>query len=131
MTIRRSIDASALSAEMTLFEDAAASVPEGIAEDAKALSAFFSDVFTLIKDRLAEADVGLTLPNDDRYREFEAVLYGMLRDGNPDSSLFNVTVGLGYALETPAKDRVLAGLIRDRDFLRSRGINTGGAEPRA
>jgi hypothetical protein len=122
MTIRRCIDASDLSRAMGLFEDGVNAAPEGCYEDAKKLSAIFSEVFVFLKDRLTEADIGLKLPNNDLYREFEAVMYGMIRDGNPDATMFPSGEGLGAALEGPAAERVMAQMISNRDFLRAQGV---------
>lgn len=122
MTIARALNVAALSNDMTCFEDGAAAAPAGAYEDAKALSAIFSEVYVFLKDRLAEADVGVSLPNDDRYREFEAVMYGMLREGNPDATVFARAEGFGRALQGPAADRVMSQTHRDLATLRGLGV---------
>lgn len=122
MTISRSINAAVLSNDMTDFEDGARAAPAGAYEDAKALSQIFSEVYVFLKDKLAEADIGVTLPNNDRYREFEAVMYGMLREGNPDCTMFPATEGFGRALAGPAGARVMAQTEANLAFFRERGL---------
>lgn len=117
MTIRRSIDAAALNAELSKFETCASDAPQGTCEDAKALNAFFSDLFEFARTELAKLD--LKIPNDDRYREVEAVFYGAIKSANPDSTMFPIAEGFGAAMDGPARERVLAQAVRDRDFIRS------------
>lgn len=119
MPIARALNCAALSHDMTDFEDGARLAPPGVHDDAKVLSDIIADVFVHLKTALAAADIGLTVPNDDRYRQFEAALYGMLREGNPDSTLFERTERFGRALSGPAGARYLppAGA-----FLRDQGL---------
>lgn len=73
MTVRRSIDAAALSARQSALEGVAAA--EGVND---ALDAMFTAA------RASLSNHSLTLPNDDRWREVEAVFFGAIQDANPD-----------------------------------------------
>lgn len=105
MTIRSCIDARALNAQLENLEACAENAPEGAYEQAKDLSAFFGDTFRHLKTELSL--MGLGLDNSDRYREFEAVLYGLIKDSNPESTMFAVSEGFGSAMDGPARERVI------------------------
>ena len=122
MTIRRSINAAELSEQLGNLEECATMAPAGTYQDAKDLSGFFSDLFTHIQGELKA--MGLKTPNGDQYREVEAVLYGMIKDYNPDSTTFSVSEGFGRAMNMgdAVANRVIANAKRDIEFLRSVGV---------
>jgi hypothetical protein len=113
MTIRRNVDIAALNTHFGNFEECIENAPAGTYEDEKLIRHLIGDC----ADRLMEGlkALGLDTPNCDQIREVEAVMYGYVRDANP----LNVAAaeGFGMAMDGPARERVIAGAIRDRDFL--------------
>jgi hypothetical protein len=75
MTLR-TIDTRALSAALSAAEDAQTPLGEATSE---ALDAMFKAA----RDALQRHR--LTLPNDDRWREVEAVFFGAIRDANREA----------------------------------------------
>ncbi|UTC28913.1 hypothetical protein MARCHEWKA_04010 [Brevundimonas phage vB_BpoS-Marchewka] len=120
MTIRTCINAGALSAQLSNLEACAQDAPEGAYEDAKALNAFFAATFVHLRGELVA--LGLALDNSDGYREFEAVLYGLIKDSNPDCTTFAVSEGFGSAMDGPARDRVIAQAAGNIATLRALGV---------
>lgn len=120
MTIRTCIDAAALSAQLSNLEACAEDAPEGAYEDAKALNEFFSETFQHLRTELSA--LGLKLDNADKYREFESVLYGLIKDSNPDCYTFAVSEGFGSAMDGPARERVIAQAASNVAFLRGVGV---------
>lgn len=127
MSIRSCIDARALNSQLENLEECAREAPEGTYEDAKALNEFFSETFDHLRSELLA--LGLKLDNADRYREFEAVLYGLIKDSNPECLTFAVSEGFGSAMDGPARERVVAQAASNRDFLRSVGVIPAGPNP--
>lgn len=105
---------------LRLLERAAEVAPEGTYEDAKALVEFFADLHSFMRKQLAP--LGIKPDNTDRYRNVEAAVYAMLKEANPDATMFVVAEGFGEHVDGPAGERVMAGAIRDRDFLRGVGL---------
>lgn len=105
MTIRSSIDARALNRQLENLEACAENAPEGAYQQAKDLSTFFGDTFRHLQSELAAQ--GLMLDNADGYREFEAVLYGLIKASNPEATMFAVSEGFGSAMDGPARERVI------------------------
>lgn len=77
MTIRTSIDAAALSRDLSALEEGPASDTAGAIGDA--LDAAFQGA------RNALRGSGLTMPNDDSWRECEAVIFDAIRRANPQA----------------------------------------------
>lgn len=121
MSIRRNVNIAELNGRWTNLERCAEEAPQDTYEFAKEVAQLVSEVADDVLSR-AKA-IGLKCNNSDGLREFEAVLYGLLVDSNPDSfSAFVVSEGFGEHMAGPARDRVLAGAIRDRDNLKAAGI---------
>ncbi|USN14078.1 hypothetical protein KABACHOK_02420 [Brevundimonas phage vB_BpoS-Kabachok] len=120
MTIRTCINARDLNSQLENLEACAENAPEGAYEDAKALSAFFGETFQHLRGELLA--LGLMLDNSDGYREFEAVLYGLIKDSNPDCTTFAVSEGFGSAMDGPARERVIAQAADNIAALRAAGV---------
>lgn len=119
MTIRTSINASALNEAYDHFLRCAEDSPEGTYEEAKAITSLIGEVADkLLKDIKA---LGLKADNCDRIREVEAVIYGYLKDCNPEATVFAVSEGFGSAMNGPARDRVIAQASSNLAALRSLG----------
>lgn len=120
MTISRSIDAAKLSEQLSLLEACASNAPAGTYEHAKQIDAFFAETYLHLRRELAA--LGLELDNSDKYREFESVLYGLIKASNPGASTFAVSEGFGSAMNGPARERVIAQAARDLESLRALGV---------
>ncbi|UTC29357.1 hypothetical protein BAMBUS_02750 [Brevundimonas phage vB_BpoS-Bambus] len=120
MTIRTCINARDLNSQLEKLEACAENAPEGAYEDAKALNAFFAATFDHLRGELLA--LGLKLDNSDKYREFEAVFYGLIKDSNPDCTTFAVSEGFGSAMDGPARDRVIAQAAGNIATLRALGV---------
>jgi hypothetical protein len=115
MTIRSCINARALNERWTKIERAIECAPEGTFEHTKAVAEIVTETAnSLIK---ASAAAGLKVNNSDQLREVEAVVYGWIVDAQEPGELI-AAEGFGEAMDGPAAARVLAGITRDRDFLR-------------
>lgn len=97
------------------IEDCAEHAPEGTYERAKQAAAFINDSAEAIF-ALAKAS-GFKLNGTDRFRDVEALLYGVLVDSNPTEYGLITGEGFGNAMGGPAKQRVIEQTIRDRDAL--------------
>ncbi|MBO9878478.1 hypothetical protein [Xanthomonas sp. D-99] len=115
MTIRSRIDARALNAALESFERCADEAPRGTYEHAKQLATLIGETAQSLISGLRE--IGLDANNCDGIREVEAVIYGYIKDSNPDATVFPTAEGFGAALEGPARDRVLVQAVQNRDFL--------------
>jgi hypothetical protein len=115
MSIRSHIDAQALNHAWTAFERCAEDAPEGAYEQAKAIA----QVVGLCANHLIKElrEIGLGANNGDGLREVEAVIYGYIKNSNPDAEVFPMAEGFGSAMVGEAGERVLAQAVRDRDFL--------------
>lgn len=122
MTIRTCINAAELSAQLSNLEACAENAPEGAYEDAKALNAFFADTYQHLREELKA--LGLGLDNSDKYREFESVLYGLIKQSNPDCYTFAVSEGFGSAMDGPARERVIAQAASNVAFLKNVGVGS-------
>ncbi|UTC28241.1 hypothetical protein GURKE_02100 [Brevundimonas phage vB_BpoS-Gurke] len=120
MTISRSINAAALSEQLGLLEACAEDAPEGTYDHAKQINAFFGETYQHLRRELQA--LGLELDNSDKYREFESVLYGLIKASNPETTTFAVSEGFGSAMSGPARDRVIAQAASNLDALRKLGV---------
>jgi hypothetical protein len=97
------------------IERCAELAPAGTYERAKAAKAVIDEVadsiFTICKAH------GFKLRGMDGYRDIEAQLYVLLADSNPDEYGLITGEGFGAAMDGPARERVLAQTVRDRDAL--------------
>jgi hypothetical protein len=99
------------------FREGCEAAPEGTYVEAKQLRDVIGDAAdSLIREVRA---MGLKTDNCDGIYKVEEAIYEWIRNANPDASTFATCEGLGYAMGTPAADRVLARLTADRDFLRT------------
>jgi hypothetical protein len=118
MTIRSSINASAINRDFQHFETACESAPLGTFDQAKDIGQMIGEQCDAF---LAAAKaMGLDVCNCDGIREIECMMFAMLREKNPDSQI-EQGIGLGQTLNMhpESADRVITGLVRDRDFLAS------------
>lgn len=115
MTIRTQIDVRALNDALGHFERCADEAPRGTYEQAKRLVELIGETAQSLIGRLREC--GLEANTCDGIREVEAVIYGYIKDSNPDATVFPTGEGFGESMGGPARDRVLAQTIEARDFL--------------
>lgn len=107
-----------LNKDFASFRYACEEAPEGTYLQAK-------DIRRLIGD-LADAlirkgrDLGLEVDTCDGIHNVEATMFDMLRQKNPDSQI-EQAIGFGRTITDfpEQKERIIAGLVRDRDFLLS------------
>lgn len=118
MTIRSHIQAGSLNEAWGHFEAAAEAAPEGTYEQAKQVARLIGTFADDLVNGLRT--LGLQANNCDGIRDVEAVIYGYIRDSNPEASVFSTAEGLGESLDGPSRDRVLAQATRDRDLLRDK-----------
>ncbi|UIS25273.1 hypothetical protein [Erythrobacter phage vB_EliS-L02] len=121
MTIRRNLNVGEIAEDYNNFRTAMDEAPSGLFEATRAMFRSLDDgVGDLLKG--FDAD-GLVYDNCDQIFEIEALLFDMLRRKNPIlQSEIASAIGLGETLSTASREvreRVLAGLERDRDFLAS------------
>jgi hypothetical protein len=116
MSIRSHIDAQALNHAWTAFEQCAEDAPEGAYEQAKAIA----QVVGLCANHLIKElrEIGLGANNGDGLREVEAVIYGYIKNSNPDACVFPTAEGFGEAMGGVARERVLAQAAHNVAFLK-------------
>lgn len=120
MTIRRSVDLSAINRDYTLFLDGCEAAPEGMFLQAKDVRDRIIGYGVDELLRTAKAS-GLETCACDGIREIEILMFDMLRRMNPTSEIEGA-MGLGRALtdaDEEGRARIIAGLVRDRDFVAS------------
>lgn len=117
MTISTHIAVRQLNDALSLFERCADEAPEGTFEEAKEVAELIAEAVNDLMEGLRSR--GLLADNCDGIRLVEAVIYGYMKDSNPDATVFATAEGFGAALGGPARERVLAQAVRDRDFLRA------------
>lgn len=116
MTIRTHIDAQALNRAWTALQRCASDAPAGTYEQASAIAGVVEGCAnTLIRELRS---IGMNVNVCDGIREVEAVIYGYIKNANPDAEVFPMAEGFGNAMVGEAGERVLAQAVRDRDFLR-------------
>ncbi len=118
MTIRSNVNIAAANSVFEAFEAACERAPEGTFEESKTIRWLIGET---CDDFLSQMQGrGINVCNCDGIREVEVMLFDMIHRKNPVSEI-DAAIGLGRTLlEYPdAADRVIAGLIRDRDFLAS------------
>jgi hypothetical protein len=64
-------------------------------------------------------DANFNVDHCDGARDLEATLYGYLLANNPEEYELYAAEGFGEHVDGPARERVMANTIRDRDFLAS------------
>lgn len=99
------------------FKQCADEAPEGCYEEAKRLNRVIGGACTSLMQEIR----GLELKADtcDLIFVVEAAIYDYVRRSNPDATVFAAAEGFGSSLIGPARERVLAQALSDRDFLRS------------
>jgi hypothetical protein len=116
MTIRRHVDFGGLNSVYSQFEDACDSAPGGVFEQAKiAYVLIGQECDALIQNA---KDFGIKTDNCDGIREIELLMFDMLCRENPD--IMQEAIYFGGLLEQfpDSRDRIIAGLARDRAFLK-------------
>ena len=118
MTIRNHVDLRGLNASWSDFERCAEEAPAGTYAQAKAIAEMIeSHANALIKELHA---LGMKADTCDGVREVEALMYGYIRDSNPDAPIFPTAEGFGQAMEGPARERVLAQAASNAAFFQQR-----------
>jgi hypothetical protein len=102
------------------LERCAEEAPEGTYEDSKKLAEFVGEMSNTLLRGLR--DLGLKVCNDDRLREVEAVIYGYIKEANPEAYFLIVAEGFGEHIDGAAAARIKQQAARDRDALRSLGV---------
>ncbi len=118
MTIRRNINIEDALDAYRAFREAIESAPEGVFERAKEINGFLDQSFFTMESLSSAYD--LTLDKSDNMFEIETIVFDMLRRNNPNDEIESA-IGFGRTLlDYPeSRERVIAGLERDRDFIRS------------
>lgn len=94
MAIRTSINAAALAAQYRNFQAGRERAQDDLYALADPVEGVFEDLFKNLRREFLQ--FRLTLPNDDRWVEVEAVLYGALKSANPEfTSAFEAIEALG------------------------------------
>lgn len=106
-----------LNRRLSLIERCAEMAPEGTYNEAKKAAQAVEEAIESV--RKIFLDHGFAVNNCDSCRDLEASIYGYLLVSNPDAYGLMTGEGFGEHIDGPAKARVLANTIRDRDFLRS------------
>jgi hypothetical protein len=113
MTITRSITATQFQNFLNAYD-----APKGVFEDAKAIR---DTIGYLADETLSKAQaLGLNVCNSDGIFNLEIEIYGYLRRDNEDR--FVGAEGYGETIgdaDEATRERINAGLIRDREFLAS------------
>lgn len=120
MTIRRHVDLSAINADYTLFLDGCDAAPDGMFLQAKDIRDRVIGYGVDELARTAKASDVVTC-SCDGIREIEVLMFDMLRRMNPSSEIEGA-MGLGRSLadsDAEGRARIIAGLVRDRDFVAS------------
>lgn len=103
------------------FKQCADDAPEGTYSEAKAVNTLIGDTTDdLIRGLHA---LGLKANNCDLIYAIESAIYQYVKLSNPESTVFPTAEGFGEAMDSPARDRVLASAAADRDFLQSVNAN--------
>lgn len=118
MTIRNALPCAESNDRLTALEACAEYAPDGSFVQARAVTLFVGETSDALLQGLRA--LGLVAPNDDRLREVEAVVYGYIREANPDLGELRVAEGFGSAMGTPARERVLAAQRAATAFLAAR-----------
>lgn len=105
---------------LTHLERCAQLAPEGTFDRAKDAAEAIGEASQGILDALRSR--GFKVHNDDRLRNLEAAIYAYLLEANPHECGLVVGEGFGEHVDGPAGERVMAGVIRDRDQLRKLGV---------
>jgi len=129
MTIRSAINAQKLNNEWSNFKQCADEAPDGTYEACKDIAAVVDGAAKELFDKTKL--LGLKANTCDGIREVEAVIYGFIKDSNPDSPVFPTSEGFGEGLQGPARERILAQAASNRDFLARAYADTKAAADRA
>jgi hypothetical protein len=105
---------------LTNLQECAANAPEGTYERAKEAACVINDCAETIFEIFKAANFKLT--GTDGFRDIEAALYGLMLESNPTEYSLQTGEGFGAAMDTPARARVIAQTIRDRDQLKALGL---------
>lgn len=102
------------------LEQCAQEAPEGTYQLAKDVVALIEEASRDLMKNLKA--LGLKAPGDDRLRNLEVATFGYIADCNPEAYSLITGEAFGEHIQGPARERVMAGCIRDRDFLRGLGL---------
>ena len=105
----------AMKIALSNFRACAENAPSGTYLDAKQLAGGIGETCdNLIKEVRA---IGLKADNCDLIFAVEAAIYDYVKRSNPGAGLFPTAEGFGWAMDTEARERVIANAERDRDCL--------------
>lgn len=105
--------------ELLNFKRCAEEAPEGAYEDCKRLERLIGGHMDLLMAELREA--GYRADNCDRILELEAATYQYVKASNPDATVFPVSEGFGWAVDTEARERVIESARESVALFRSLG----------
>lgn len=123
MTIRHHINARALRDQLSNLDACAEEAPEGTYTDVKAVSQLVKD--TVDNLMAGMASLGMKANNADPIEEVAAVIYGYIRDSNPEAYGLAAGEGFGNTMLTGSKElvaRVKGQAASNLAFLQSRGV---------
>lgn len=121
MSIPRNLDVSALNNRWTHLERCADQAPDRTHIPARLIAGIVDDTANGLM--VALKSYGFLANNSDALRTVEAVIYGYIRESNPEQLPgLDVSEGFGEHVAGPAGARVLAQATSDRDaFEKTRG----------
>lgn len=104
-----------LHARLSNLQECARSAPANTYERAKEAAEVINDCAESIFEIFKAA--GFNLKGDDGFRDLEVQLYALMLRDNPTEYQLHTAEGFGFAMDSPARDRVLAQTVRERDCL--------------
>lgn len=118
MTIRRNINIEQARDDLEAFREGIDSAPDGMYTRAREIKRVIDRTFATLFEEAHS--INLNVDNADGSMEVEIVLFAMLQRANHLDADIHAAISLGRTLlDYPeSRERVLAGLTRDRDSLR-------------
>jgi len=108
---------------LRFFKACVDDAPEGTYEAAKDLNLAIGEAMDGLMSAIRGQ--GLLADNSGLAFELESAMYEYVKRSNPGSTIFPVSEGFGEAMDGPARERVIAQAIANRDFIAS--LKGGGA----
>lgn len=102
MTIRRNVNLAVMSSDYAAFEAGVDAAPEGSFSMSRNLKFEIGDATDDLIRMVRR--LGLNVNNSDGAREIEALLFGWVRDANPDNPEFAMTQSFGCCLDEATGD---------------------------
>ena len=96
------------------FRACADEAPDGTYEDCKRLRDFIGEIADEIMRR-GRKEFNIPTTGTDAMHNVEATIYDYLKGCDPNFGRYAVAEGFGEHVNGPARERVLANTVRDRD----------------